>query len=199
MTCRTIAIASEKQPNAAEIRKNAYSAHVTGCHPESSYRHTADRHTIRQTIDKTGNRNMTNQAVNYEQVIPELLTSAAAVNSQIDLEGFDRTIYHLVQLRASQINRCGFCVKMHVREALEDGESNDRLHRLIAWQEVRDFSAREKVALAWTEALTKVTPQTNLGVIRAELREHFSDKEIGTLTCIIAMINFWNRINISRH
>lgn len=143
---------------------------------------------------------MSNQrAINYEQEIGDVFTSMAEVHEVMDRHGFDRNLHHLVQLRASQINRCGFCVKMHTREARKDGETNDRLDRVIVWNQVRDFSGREKAALAWTDALTILDPNTDIGELRSELQEHFSDKEISILTATVAMINLWNRINISRH
>ena len=139
------------------------------------------------------------RTVRYEQEIPEVMRSMSAVHGAMDSYGLDRTIYHLVQLRASQMNSCGFCIKMHTKEARQDGESNERLDRVIVWDQVSDFSEREQAALAWTEALTELDPKADLGALRARLREHFSDKEIGVLTSAVAMINLWNRINISRH
>ena len=139
------------------------------------------------------------KAVNYEQQLPDVLGALAAVHQAMDVHEFDRTIHHLVQLRASQINRCGFCIKMHTREARQDGETSERLDRVIVWDQVGDFSEPERAALAWTEALTTLEPQAGLGALRARLRLHFSDKEIGILTATVAMINLWNRINVSRH
>jgi AhpD family alkylhydroperoxidase len=139
------------------------------------------------------------EAVKYEQEIPDVLQSMAAVHEAVDRHGLDRTIHHLVQLRASQINRCGFCIKMHTREAREDEETDERLDRLVVWDQVSDFSERERAALAWTEALTTLQPESDLGSLRTRLRSHFSEEEIGALTATVAMINLWNRINISRH
>ena len=139
------------------------------------------------------------KAVRYEQAIPDVLKSMAAVHQAMDEYGFDRTIHHLVQLRASQMNACGYCIKMHTREARQDGESNQRLDRVIVWNQVSDFTPREKAALAWTEALTALNSNVDLSALRDQLRAHFSEQEIGVLTSTIAMINLWNRINISRH
>ena len=139
------------------------------------------------------------KAVMYEQQIPDVLKSMAGVHEVLDKHGFDRTIHHLVLLRASQINRCGFCVRMHTIEARQDGETSERLDRVVVWDQVNDFSDREKAALAWTEGLTTLDPNTDIGLLRARLREHFSDKEIGILTATVGMINLWNRVNISRH
>ena len=137
--------------------------------------------------------------LNYEREIPDVLQALAGIHQVMDAYGLDRAIHHLVQLRASQINRCGFCVKMHTREARQDGEASERLERVVVWDQVGDFSERERAALAWTEALTLLDPKADLGPLRASLRRHFSDAEIGVLTATVAMINLWNRINISRH
>ena len=139
------------------------------------------------------------RAVQYEQEIPEVLKAMAAVHEAMDAYGLDRTIHHLVQLRASQINRCAYCVKLHTKEARRDGETDQRLDRVIVWEQVSDFSEKERAALAWTEALTELDPRTDLSALRARLREHFSETEIGVLTSAVAMINLWNRIGISSH
>ncbi len=139
------------------------------------------------------------KAVNYEAEIPDVLQALADVHDVMDAHGLDRLLHHLVLLRASQINRCGFCVQMHTREAREDGEISQRLDRVIVWDQVSDFTDKEKAALAWTEALTELDPKTDLATLRARLREHFSEKEIGVLTATVGMINLWNRIAISRH
>lgn len=88
---------------------------------------------------------------------------------------------------------------MHTKEARQDGETTERLDRVVVWEHVDDFSEREKAALAWTEALTLLRGSTDDAALRARLREHFTDKEIGVLTSIVAMINLWNRIQVSRH
>jgi AhpD family alkylhydroperoxidase len=139
------------------------------------------------------------KAVSYEKEIPDVLQALADVHDVMDAHGLNRLLHHLVLLRASQINRCGFCVKMHTREAREDGETSTRLDRVIVWNQVNDFTEQEKAALAWTEALTELDPKTDLGPLRAGLREHFNEKEIGILTATVGMINLWNRIAISRH
>ena len=139
------------------------------------------------------------KAVKYEQEIPDILQAMARVNETMEGYGLDRTLHHLVQLRASQINRCSFCVKMHTKEARQDGETNERLDRLVVWDEVEDFTSGERAALAWTEALTTLDPKVDLAPLRAGLHEHFSDQEIGVLTAAIGMINLWNRMGISAH
>lgn len=142
---------------------------------------------------------MSDSTLRYEKTVPEALKSMAKVHGAIDAYGLDRAIHHLVQLRASQINKCGFCVEMHTREAREDGESSERLDRVIVWDQVQDFTEKEKAALAWTEALTILDARSDFPSLRRRLRKSFSEQEIGALTSTVAMINLWNRINVSRH
>jgi AhpD family alkylhydroperoxidase len=138
-------------------------------------------------------------AVKYEQEIPSVLQAMQEVHKVMGSYELDRKIAILVHIRASQINGCAHCIKMHLKEARQHGENNDRLDRVVVWRHVHDFDAREKVALAWTEALTYLNDDADLGPLRAQLREHFSEKEIGALTAEVCMINMWNRINVSRH
>jgi AhpD family alkylhydroperoxidase len=137
-------------------------------------------------------------ALDYEREVPGILKAMASVHPVIDAHGLDRKLVHLVRLRASQINGCAHCVKMHTREARQDGESNERLDRVVVWRHVDDFDIREKAALAWTEAVTRLA-ETDFAPLRAELRRHFSETEIAVLTSDIAMINLWNRIQVARH
>ena len=130
--------------------------------------------------------------------LSDIIQALGGVHRAMDGHGLDRGLQHLVWLRASQINRCGFCVEMHTREAREDGETSERLDRVIVWDQVEDFSERERAALAWTEALTELDPRVDRDLLRERLKQHFSDEEIGVLTVSIAMINLWNRINIAR-
>lgn len=142
---------------------------------------------------------MSTSPVNHYKNVPEIFATLQTVHGAIDEHGLDRMLHHLVQLRASQLNACAYCVKMHTREARDDGETNERLDRLAVWDHVSDFSPKEKAALAWTEALTQLDRRTDYGTLRADLRAHFSDTEISALTATVAMINLWNRIQVSTH
>jgi AhpD family alkylhydroperoxidase len=139
------------------------------------------------------------RAVKYEQEIADIVQGLVGAQGVVDAQAFDRKLNHLVKLRASQINGCAHCIKMHTKEARQDRETNERLDRVIVWEHVHDFSEKEKAALAWTEALTVLDRKTDFGAIRARLRQHFTEKEIGVLTSIIGMINLWNRMQVSRH
>lgn len=140
------------------------------------------------------------EAIDYQAEVPEILGSLLKVHEVMAEAGLDRKLSHLMYLRASQMNSCAFCVNMHVREALADGESHERLHRVVVWeQSTRDFSQAEQAALAWTEALTDLSQQVEMGPLRRRLRDHFSDQQIGALTVAVGMINLWNRVNVARH
>ena len=127
------------------------------------------------------------------------IEALAQVEEILKGSGFDPILRHLVKLRVSQINGCAFCVKMHNREAREDGESNDRLDHVVVWRHVDLFTDAEKAALAWAEALT--TRGTNVGLedLHNRLEQHLSREDIGTLTLIVVMINTWNRLQIAMH
>jgi len=142
---------------------------------------------------------MSTKPFNYRHATPDVFAALENVHASIDAHGLDRGIHHLVQLRASQLNGCAYCVKMHTREARSDGETSERLDRLVVWEHVSDFTAKERAALEWTEILTDLDRKSDYGAARARLREHFGDAEIAALTATVAMINLWNRIQVSAH
>ncbi|HEY6834638.1 MAG TPA: carboxymuconolactone decarboxylase family protein [Pseudolabrys sp.] len=109
---------------------------------------------------------------------------------------FDEKLLALVKMRASQINGCAFCLHMHSEEALKLGESNERLLLLDAWRESALYSDRERAALAWTEALTKIAETHAPEAVYDEVRGVFSEDELIALSIGIAMINAWNRVAI---
>ncbi len=137
--------------------------------------------------------------VNPYEHAPEIFQVFLKVEEKIGESGFDRKLLHLVKLRASQINQCAYCVDMHIREALEDGDSQVRLDRMVVWRHVDNYSEAERAALEWTELLTELDSKVDLDPYRAQLKKHFSDKDIAVLTSIIGMINLWNRIQASQH
>lgn len=131
--------------------------------------------------------------------VPEVYKAFIAAEGAVVAAGIDHGLLHLIKLRASQLNGCAFCVKMHAKEARDDGETNERLDRLVVWEHVSDFTAREKAALAWTEALTQLPTRTDLAPLRAGLRAHFTEVEASAVTAVVAMINLWNRLGVSVH
>jgi len=141
----------------------------------------------------------TSTAINHYNNIPEIVKRFVDASGAIGETALEPKLRHLIDLRASQINQCAYCVKMHTKEALEAGESQERLQRLTVWRHVGDYTPAEKAAFAWTEALTNLNVDTNYEKLRGDLREHFDDVEISAMTSAIAMINLWNRIQVSNH
>ena len=107
------------------------------------------------------------------------------------------TLYHLIKLRASQINGCAFCLQMHTDQALHHGETPERIVSLDAWEESPLYSDKERAALAWTEELTLIADSGASKEAFDELKQHFSDEQIGWLILAAVQINSWNRIAIS--
>ncbi|WP_213989850.1 carboxymuconolactone decarboxylase family protein [Sodalis sp. dw_96] len=104
---------------------------------------------------------------------------------------------HLVTIRASQLNGCGFCLDMHVKEAKIHGERELRLYHIAIWRESPLFTPREKAALAWTEALTILPPQGIDDDIYQSVRAQLSEEDISDLSFLIVAINGWNRLNVA--
>ncbi|MCU4337918.1 carboxymuconolactone decarboxylase family protein [Acinetobacter dispersus] len=143
---------------------------------------------------------MTTLNIHPKKHLPESIHHLYQVHQNIlDSALIDRSLYHLVLLRASQINGCAFCVKMHIAEALADGEIQSRLDRLVVWRHCNDYTDQEKAAFAWVEALTTLQPLTDYEPLRITLLKYFSEPQISALTLLIGMINLWNRIAISQH
>ncbi|HEX6072479.1 MAG TPA: carboxymuconolactone decarboxylase family protein [Sphingomicrobium sp.] len=109
----------------------------------------------------------------------------------------DRKLYHLIKLRASQINGCAFCIGMHSDEALRDGDTPERLLLLDAWRESSEFSEKERAALEWVEEVTLIADSHASKEAFDGLKRFFSEEEIAYLTLAAAMINIWNRIAIA--
>ncbi|MEO0914589.1 MAG: carboxymuconolactone decarboxylase family protein [Pseudomonadota bacterium] len=135
--------------------------------------------------------------VNYWSVAPDLMRAFVTLNTKIEAAGLEKSLVHLVKLRASQMNGCAFCVDMHTREARADGETEQRLYLTSAWEDSFLFSARERAALAWTEAVTRLGDHGPSDALYAELREVFTEEEAVALTAVVTMINTWNRLSIA--
>jgi AhpD family alkylhydroperoxidase len=136
------------------------------------------------------------QRIDFRAVVPDGYTALLNVEKYLQKCGLDRRLIVLVQMRVSQINGCAYCLHMHSEEARKLGESDTRLYLLDAWHESELYSARERAALAWAEALTNIARTHAPDEVFAEVKRHFSEKELGDLSIVIAMINSWNRLSI---
>lgn len=136
------------------------------------------------------------QRIDYQHQAPELFNKLAALNMQARKGSIEDSIANLVEIRASQMNGCAFCLDMHIKQATIAGERPLRVHHLPAWRESPLFSDRERAALAWTEALTRLSPEGVSDAVYEEVRKAFSEKELTELTYMVMVINAWNRINV---
>jgi AhpD family alkylhydroperoxidase len=116
--------------------------------------------------------------------------------SQKATAGLDPTIVHLVEVRASILNGCANCVNMHAQEARRDGESEQRVYLVATWHEAPVYTDRERAALGWTEAMTRLSEGVSHESAYEALKAQFSDEEQVKLTLMINVINGWNRISV---
>ena len=136
------------------------------------------------------------QRIDYVKLSPELAKKYTEFSMAAKASPIGPTIKHLVNLRASQLNGCAFCVDMHVKEAKIHGERELRLHHVAVWRESPLFNARERAALEWTEALTQLPPHGVSDAIYDAVRAQFDEKEIAALSFAVMAINGWNRLSI---
>jgi len=136
------------------------------------------------------------QRLDFGKASPTAYKALLGLEHTVRESGLEHSLLELVKLRASQINGCGFCVDMHAADARKAGESERRLTAVVVWRETPFFTPRERAALAWTEALTRLAAQPDLEHDYAALKEQFGDKEMVDLSLAIAAINSWNRLAV---
>jgi AhpD family alkylhydroperoxidase len=137
------------------------------------------------------------QRFEYAKVAPGAYRAMAGLEHYLHESGLEENLLHLVKLRASQINGCAYCLDMHWKDLKSIGETDQRLYELNAWEDGPFYSDRERAALAWTEAVTRVADSHVPDEIYGRVRQHFNEKEVADLTLAVAAINAWNRLAIS--
>jgi AhpD family alkylhydroperoxidase len=140
---------------------------------------------------------MTGPRLNYYTAAPAALKAVMSVETYVRNCSLDHNLVHLVKMRASQINGCAYCLDMHSKELRRDGETEQRIYLLDAWRESPLYTPRERAALAWTDAVTRIAETHAPDGDFAEVRQHFNDAELTDLTVLIGLINLWNRVAIS--
>ncbi len=141
---------------------------------------------------------MTNKArMDFRKASPHGATAMGELHAFVHRCGLEHGLLELVKLRASQINGCAHCIDMHTKELRAAGESEQRLYLLDAWEESPFYTERECAALAWTEALTRITEGHVPDAVYAQVRTQFSEEELANLTLAIVAINGANRLNIA--
>ncbi|MCC2596619.1 carboxymuconolactone decarboxylase family protein [Pusillimonas sp. MFBS29] len=137
------------------------------------------------------------QRINHIQLSADLFNKYQEFSNLLNNSPVETATRLLVSIRASQINGCGFCLDMHIKEAKIHGERELRLHHVAIWRESSLFSPRERAALTWTEILSKLPEHGVSDEIYEEVLTQFSKQELSDLTYAVMAINGWNRLNIA--
>ena len=136
------------------------------------------------------------QRINPYAVAAPLMDGLIKYAHSVEAMGLETSLIRLVQVRASQINGCAICLHMHAQDARRQGETEDRILMLDAWHETGIYTPREKAALAWTEALTRLTDTRAPDEAYAAVKAEFSDEDLVKLTLMINVINSFNRFGV---
>lgn len=136
------------------------------------------------------------QRMDYFKVDAEAMKGLMEIEKYMSKSNFDKKLYHLIKLRASQLNGCAYCLDMHSKDAIKMGDTVQRLIGLDAWREAPYYTDKERAALEWTEAVTLVAKNEVSNKVYENVRKHFSEKELLQLTMGIIAINGWNRLAI---
>ncbi|MBQ5950353.1 carboxymuconolactone decarboxylase family protein [Massilia sp. ST3] len=137
------------------------------------------------------------QRINYMEQSPELFKKFLDFSLAFRHCAIEESLRDLVEIRASQLNGCAFCLDMHVKQARIHGERELRLHHVAIWRESTLFVPRERAALAWTEALTRLPEQGVPAELYDRVRGQLSEQELSDLTFVVMAINAWNRISVA--
>lgn len=136
------------------------------------------------------------ERLKVEQAAPEIYKALFALHQAAEKSGIEKGLMHLVKLRASQVNSCAYCMAMHTRDAIGDGEHPDRLALLSGWRETDLFTPREQAALMWTEAVTALNAGHIDDELYAEVSAQFPGRSLPDLTLVVIAINAWNRVAV---
>lgn len=137
------------------------------------------------------------ERINLYEVAPEAYKGMLALEKYLADSGLDRQLYELIKTRASQINGCAYCINMHTRDAMKDGETAQRLFLLDAWRESDLFDEKEQAALALTEAITNVQDGHVPDDVYNKAASLFSPEILAAIIMAIVTINGWNRMAIT--
>lgn len=137
------------------------------------------------------------ERLHYAKTSPGAYHAMLGLEKYIHDSGLEIPLIHLIKMRASQINKCAYCLDMHSKDLRAIGETEQRLYTLEAWRECPWYTDRERAALAWTEAVTLVADSQVPDEVYEQARGQFSEKELADLTVAVATINVWNRLSIA--
>ncbi|KRG46363.1 alkylhydroperoxidase [Stenotrophomonas panacihumi] len=134
--------------------------------------------------------------VDYTQHLPTAFKGLSTASMQVHAGSIGAELAELLFLRVSQINGCAYCMDMHSTALRKAGVEQRKLDTVAGWHDSRFFDARERAALAWAEALTRLPDGAPADATYEALKAHFDDKEIAEVTMAVALINAWNRLGV---
>jgi len=137
------------------------------------------------------------QRLDYTKAAPALAGKLLELSNASKGSSLGKTLIDLINIRASQINGCAFCLDMHSKEAKIHGERELRLYHIPIWRESPLFSGAEKAALEWTETVTRISERGVPDEVYDRVRAYFNETQLVELTYAVAVINSWNRLCIS--
>lgn len=153
---------------------------------------------ISRTLRRSEGEKIMHPRLELDKVAPEALKAVLQVSAYINNHsGLEPALLNLVYLRASQVNGCAWCIDMHTKDARALGETEQRLYEVSAWWDAPFYSDRERAALAWTEAVTRIAESRVSDEAYEAAKKYFTDKELVNLTLAITQINVWNRFNVA--
>lgn len=135
--------------------------------------------------------------IRYREIAPDIYRTLSVVQAHVRASGLDAKLVELVYLRVSQVNVCAFCVHMHAKALRAAGETDARIDGLVVWREAPFFTPRERVALDWAEAVTRLGPDHISDPLYLQALREFGDKDLAELTLAVIAINAWNRMAIA--
>jgi AhpD family alkylhydroperoxidase len=139
------------------------------------------------------------QRVNIEQTQPQVWKAMYGLSAAINKSTLSPILKHLIMVRTSQMNSCAFCINMHTKEALQIGETQQRLFLLSAWKETTLFTDEEKAMLAITEEVTLIHQNGVSDSTYQQAEKFFNAEMIGEIIMATVLMNAWNRIAVSTH
>ncbi|HMT96489.1 MAG TPA: carboxymuconolactone decarboxylase family protein [Ferruginibacter sp.] len=137
------------------------------------------------------------QRFNLSKADPKAFEAMLGLEKYLAESGLDKKLFELIKTRASQINGCAYCINMHVRDALKDGETTQRLFLLDAWKETELYTAKERAVLELTETMTLIANQPVPDAVFDAAKAQLTDQELAAVMMTIVAINGWNRIAIT--
>jgi AhpD family alkylhydroperoxidase len=136
------------------------------------------------------------QRIDYRKTAPGAFQAMLGMETYVRQCALESSLVELVKTRVSQINGCAYCLDMHTKDARAAGETEQRLYLLAAWRETTFYTPRERAALAWAEAITRLAGHEVSDELYDEVRRHFDEESIVNLTLAVITINGWNRLAV---